>query len=264
MQPKFNLKREKEDALACFSYKNDYCFLQFHSQIEIYLVDDGEMDMFVDGKRKTLKKGELSVALSFSPHDYKTREYSRSSAIFIPLRLCEEFIHQVSSKKLVTPFITDRKVYDTVKECYEHLRQEGINRISQIGYLNVCLGAILDNVEFENSDNPIDTELVSKMLFYIDQNYNNGISSVQIAEYFGYSQSYISRYFKSCCGITLVRYINLMRLRQAVMLMTSGKHDTAYCILESGFSSMTTFYRTFKNEFGCSPKEYIEKIHSNI
>lgn len=263
MQPKFNLKREKEDALACFSYKNDYCFLQFHSQIEIYLVDDGEMDMFVDGNRKTLKKGELSVALSFSPHDYKTREYSRSSAIFIPPRLCEEFAIWVGSKKLASPFITDRKAYETIKECYEHLCQEGINRISQLGYLHIILGTILDNCELENSGSPTDTELVSKILFYIDQNYKNDVSSAQIAECFGYSQSYISRYFKSCCGITLVRYINLMRLRQAVMLLTSGKHDTAYCIMESGFSSMTTFYRAFKNEFGCSPKEYIKKIHSN-
>jgi AraC-like DNA-binding protein len=53
-----------------------------------------------------------------------------------------------------------------------------------------------------------------------------------------------------------------MRLRNAIMLMNEGESIT-YCILESGFSSANTFYRTFKSEFGCSPKEYIKKIHTN-
>ena len=62
MQPQFNIKREKNDCLACYSYTNDSCLLQFHSQIEIYIVDEGQMEMFVDGKRKTLSAGESSVS----------------------------------------------------------------------------------------------------------------------------------------------------------------------------------------------------------
>ncbi len=259
MQPKLNLQREKNDNLVCYSYKNDYCFLQFHSQIEIYIVDEGEMDMFVDGKKKTLKAGELSVALSFTPHDYKTRKFSRSSAIIIPPRFCEEFISHLGAKRLASPFISDPEAYKRIKECFFCLQNENLNRISRLGYLNVILGTVLECSALEAAQNPTDTELASKLLLYIDENYKNDISSGDIAVYFGYSQSYISRYFKACCGITLVRYINLMRLRNAAMLLSGGRHDIAYCALESGFSSMTTFYRSFKAEFGCPPKEYLKK-----
>ncbi len=259
MQPKLNLQREKNDNLVCYNYQNDYCFLQFHSQIEIYIVDEGEMNMLVDGKQKTLKAGEMSVALSFVPHDYKTSVASKSSAIIIPPRLCEDFIRHIGTKKLSSPFISDPEIYKTVKDCFNKLRDENINHISRRGYLGILLGAVLDGNELIESEKPTDTTLASKILLYIDENYKNDLTAASVAEHFGYSKSYISRYFRACCGITLVRYITLMRLRQAVILMSSGKFDTAYCIMESGFSSMTTFYRSFRAEFGYPPKEYLKK-----
>jgi xylan 1,4-beta-xylosidase len=80
----------------------------------------------------------------------------------------------------------------------------------------------------------------------------------QIAAHFGYSQSYISRYFKSCFNITLIKYLTIIKLQNAIMLMREGKHSATYCSLESGFSSMRTFYRAFYNEFGCSPGEFLK------
>ena len=52
-------------------------------------------------------------------------------------------------------------------------------------------------------------------------------------------------------------YFNVSREKSNQLGPFNYEND---CILESGFLSATTFYRTFKNEFGCSPKEYIRKI----
>ena len=262
MQPFFNMSRDKKDCIGCFSYKNDWCKLQFHAQIEIYMVDDGEMEMFVDGVSSILKKGEFSVALSFVPHSYKTPVSSRSSIIFIPPQMCEVFLSQTENKRLSSPFIRNESAYKKVKECFRHLQDENIGEITRLGYVYIILGVILENSRLDEIKNPVDTELISKILFYISKNFKENISPSSVSEHFGYSQSHISRYFKACCGINLVRYINLMRLRNAIMLMNEGESIT-YCILESGFSSANTFYRTFKSEFGCSPKEYIKKIHAN-
>ncbi len=226
------------------------------------MVDEGEMEMLVDGKLKIVKKGEFSVVLSFVPHLYKTPVSSASSIIFIPTHLCEEFMTQTENKRLVSPFISNKKAYDTIKKYFRLLQEEGVSTLKQIGYVYVILATVLENTSLENAQKPVDTELISKILFYINENYTNDISPAQISEHFGYSQSHISRYFKACCGVNLVRYIAIMRLRRAVMLMNEGNHNITYCILESGFSSNTSFYRSFKNEFGCSPKEYIKKIHS--
>ena len=58
------------------------------------------------------------------------------------------------------------------------------------------------------------------------------------------------------------QYITMVRLKHAVVLMQDEKHSITYCALESGFNSMRSFYRAFAKEFGCSPKEYIEKTNN--
>lgn len=258
MHPLFNMKREKSNQLISYNYENDWCILQFHSQIEICIIHEGEMETFVDGKQKALGKGDISVALSFVPHAYKTPVHSRSSIIFIPAKFCEEFSEMTEGKRLVTPFISDPDTYKKLEHFFALLNEKEINEINRRGIIYMILGTISEAIRLEDTDVPTDTELVSKILFYISENYKNEISPSNIAKRFGYSQSHISRYFKSCCGINLVRYIGLVRLRQAVMLMHEGHHSITDCILESGFPSSTTFYRIFKNEFGCSPKEYIK------
>ena len=258
MQPLFNMKREKSSQLISYNYTNDWCILQFHSQIEICIIHEGEMEIFVDGKQKTLKKGDISVALSFVPHAYKTPVHSRSSVVFIPENFCEEFSEITAGKRPVIPFISNSDIYKKLDYYYSLLHDTEINEIKRRGIIYMILGTVLEGIKFEDVGKNTDTELVSKILFYISENYKNEISVSQIAKQFGYSQSHISRYFKSCCGINPVKYISLMRLRHAVMLMDEGHHSITDCIFESGFSSNTTFDRTFKNEFGCSPKEYVK------
>ncbi len=262
MQPRFNINREKNNSLIAKSYTNDYCYFQFqfHSQIEIYGVTEGEMDMLVDGKRKRLRAGEFSVALSYVGHDYKTPSSSRSFSIIIPPHLSEEFLNEIHGKKLVTPFFDDKELFDKIHKCFLALKEQNASTVKRHGLANVILGLILENAEFVDVNKPANNELITKILFYLNENYKSDISPVSVAEHLGYSQSYVSRYFKSCCGVNLVKYITMLRLKNAITLLSETKHDITYCALESGFSSIRTFYRSFQNEFGCSPKVYMDNL----
>lgn len=256
MQLRFNVSREKQNKIAVTNYTNDHCLLQFHSQVEIYLVDEGEMEMLVNGKSKVLKAGEFSVALSYEAHSYKTPKTSKSSLLQVPANLCEEYINLIKGKRLVSPFFSDPKMYAQIKANHEALMEEGISHLRQLGYIYVILGMILEHGEFEEADKPINLDLATKILFYINENYKNDISVGSIAAHFGYNQSYVSRYFKTCCSIPLVEYLTAVRLKNAILLMHENKHDITYCAMESGFSSMRTFYRAFQKEFHCTPREY--------
>ncbi len=260
MNPKLNINREKTNQLAFKSYKNDFCNFQFHSQIEIYAVKEGEMDMLVDGKRKMLKSGEFLVALSYIGHDYKTPESSRSFAIIIPTHLCEEFMEEIDGKKLKSPFFTDKELFDKLETCFNAIKDENTSIIKKHGLVNVIMGLILENGEFVDCSVSSSNELISEMLVYMNENYKNGISPSDVSQHFGYSQSYISRLFKSCFGITMVRYITILRLHNVLNLMSEFRNSISFCALESGFDSIRTFYRSFQNEFGCSPKDYLEKM----
>ena len=255
MQARFNIERERENKLLIKSYKNDSCLFQFHSQIEIYMVDEGEMELFVGGKLALVGAGQISVAMGYVPHAYKTPGSSVSSVLLIPPHMCEEFVVATRGKRITDPIITDPAVCDEIRRYYSLLKEPGISRIRQVGYINVILGIIMENVELKDEGKQLDADLGSRILFYIDEHFKLGITPATISSHFGYSQSYVSRYFRSCFGITLCKYLTVVKLRNAIMLMHEGKHDVTYCALESGFSSMRTFYRSFRDEFGISPKE---------
>lgn len=262
MQAKFNIDRERHNKLFYKEYTCDACVIQFHSHIELYFVDEGEMDFVVNNHHRVLKAGEMSVALSYDTHAYRTPEFSRSSVFIIPIYMCESFVNATKHKKTSCPFITDKQTVKRIKSYISELKEEGVNEIMQLGYIHIILGLIMNNVFFESSDRPVDAELSSRLLFYINENFKNDLSLSTVAAEFGYNKSYISRYFKSCFNIGFNQYLAAIRLKNALLLMNEKKHSFTHCALESGFTSMRTFYRIFENEFHCSPKEYLSKTES--
>lgn len=257
MRAIFGINRERNNTLFYKEYTNDKGVFQFHSQIELYFIDDGEMEVTVNSHRQVLKKGEMYVALSYDAHACRTPVYSRSSAFIIPIYLCEEFIAATKDKRVTTPFICDPEVVHKIKSCIAEINRENINEIKLMGYIYVILGTVMDNICFESKQVPIDSQFSSKLLFYINENFKNDITLASLSATFGYNQAYISRHFKACFDTGINQYITMLRLKNALMLMHENKHNITYCAMESGFNSMRTFYRVFYNEFHCTPKEYL-------
>lgn len=267
MKAEFGIKREQQNNVFYKEYKNDAGIFHFHSQIELYFVDDGEMEVIVNSNRRILKKGEMSVALSYDAHAYKTPEYSRSSVLIIPPFMCEEFMAAIKNKRVVYPFIDNLEAVKKIKSCINEIKRENsfaitpdnINPVKLIGYIYVILATIMESLSFKPSKESIDPQLSSRILFYLNENFKNDVNLSLLSSEFGYSQSYISQYFKSCFNIGINQYITTLRLKSTLMLIQEKKHSLTYCAMESGFNSMRTFYRAFYNEFGCTPKEYINK-----
>ncbi len=260
MKPIFRTDREILNFLSYEEYEDDYSIFCFHSQIELYFVDEGEMDISVNDNRRMLKGGEMAVVLSFDAHTYMTPEKSRSSALFIPVYMCPDFIEDVRHKRVTSPFICDKEVVEKIKSLVSELQKSGDNAILKQGYIYVILGIIKDNIFFKTTKENMDPELSTRLLTYVNDNFGDDISLATAARELGYNESYLSRYFKACFRIGFNRYLTTVRLKNALMLMNEKKHTTAYCAMEVGFNSMRTFYRAFQKEFGCTPKEYMKKL----
>lgn len=260
MQAKFGIERERHNKLYFASYENDSGAFHFHSQIELYFVDDGEMEAVINNCRRILKKGEMSVALSFDAHAYRTPLKSKSSVLIIPPYLCEEFITAINHKKATYPFITDAETVKKIKSYYKKIAEGGLNEVELKGYIYVILGTVMEHIDFSFKGTETEPELASKLLLYINENYKSDISLTSLSTVFGYSESHISRYFKTCFNIGVSEYLNIIRLKNALSLLSEKKYNITFCAMESGFNSMRTFYRVFQKEFGCSPKTYIGNL----
>ena len=259
MQPRFNIERERHNRLFYKEYENDSCVLQFHSHIELYFVDEGEMEFLVNGHFRVLSAGELSVALSYDSHAYVTPFYSRSSVLIIPVYMCERFIEATKNKKASYPFILDTSAVSRIKECISALKRDGINEIEQLGYIHVILGIVMDCIFFKEDEYVSEPEQSTKLLVYVNENFKNDLSLDTLASEFGYTKSYVSKWFSSCFSVGFSTYLSALRLKNALMLMNEGCYSITECALESGFGSMRNFYRVFKNEFGCTPREYLSR-----
>ena len=104
MKAEFNIEREKQNLLFYEESINDAAAIAFHSQVELFFVDEGEMVATVGDQQKLLKAGEMAISLSFESHAYYTPEKSRSTVLIVPTYLCPEFIEETGGKHTKNPF----------------------------------------------------------------------------------------------------------------------------------------------------------------
>lgn len=258
MIAKFGVERELENQLTITEYNNGNGDFHFHSQIELCIVNNGELDVLVNNKRQRLKKGEISIALSYETHMYLPVVNSSFTVLIIPSCLCKEFTDNIKLQKITSPFIKNTIITQKISKYVENIKESRDDNITKTGYAYLILGLIIKSVSFEEKHSVSDTDLSSKILLYIHENFEKGISLLSISEHLGYNPSYISIFFKANFNIGIKRYINIVKLNNAISLLKENKYSITYCALESGFNSLRTFYRVFSTEFSCSPQEYVK------
>ena len=91
-------------------------------------------------------------------------------------------------------------------------------------------------------------------------NYKNHLSLSDIALKLNIQKNRLSVLFKEITGMTVLDYINLIRLKKAQTLLLIDKVNNEEIIRECGFSDRKYFYRYFLNTFKDTPKDYQEKM----
>lgn len=260
MKPIFGIERELCKEIFYKECENDSGDFHFHSHIEICIVEDGETRVIINSNEKVLKKGDISIAMHYDAHLYKPVTFSKTRLLIIPLHMCEKFTSFMENKKNIVPFISNPTLSEKVTNCLDELKKSRHNEILVYGYIYTILGLLADNIQFVSTDKGIELSLTSQILQYIHQHYKTDVCIQSLAHKFGYNQGYISRSFKEQFNIGLKRYITLLKLTNAITLMSQNK-EISYCAYESGFNSMRTFYNAFKKEFNCTPNEYMKTFH---
>jgi AraC-like DNA-binding protein len=86
-------------------------------------------------------------------------------------------------------------------------------------------------------------------------------SLVSFSNYTNIPVHHLSYYFNSMLKVKYTDWRNTLRIEYAKAKIDSGSNKAITLealSLESGFSSQSTFIRSFKNVFGCTPSDYIK------
>lgn len=91
---------------------------------------------------------------------------------------------------------------------------------------------------------------------YINEHLCEDLTLEMVADVAGFSKYHFSRIFKEHSGYNYYDYLSFQRIKSAETLLLNKNLTIIEVALHSGFSSLTTFNRTFKKIKGCTPTEY--------
>ena len=112
----------------------------------------------------------------------------------------------------------------------------------------------------ENMPQPPDEVLMEKIVRTIEDNMGREDFNVgMLAEMVGITPKQLYRKVKQLTGTTPVNYLRKLRMKMAATLLSQKKFTVSETMYLVGYSNASYFAKCFSEEFGLSPKAFIEK-----
>jgi AraC-like DNA-binding protein len=106
-----------------------------------------------------------------------------------------------------------------------------------------------------------DNEFLEKIVRYIEDNLEQeNLDNTSIVNQLGMSYSTVYRKIKAATGLSINEFKRKIRMRSAEKMLISGQYTISEIGYHVGFNSVSHFRECFKEEYGCSPSEYIKRI----
>jgi AraC-type DNA-binding domain-containing proteins len=237
-----------------YSLNNSYS-LHLHRQIEISLVMEGEIEISIGTQKKCLKAGDLAIVFPYELHELHTPKQSRILLIRIDLEYVEPYLSLIDGKIPRLPFLiqVNEPLYDSLKKAHgyygkdEHLLK---------AYVHVGFCHILKQLSLDRKNEMSHHAIEKQMLLYIDEHFKEPLSLPILSKEFGVTSFYISRIFSKKLKMPFANYVTVKRIQYAKQLLLESQLSVTEIGYEAGFTSQRTFYRSFREQEGCSPLKF--------
>lgn len=103
---------------------------------------------------------------------------------------------------------------------------------------------------------------ISDIIDYINTYYKNKLTLKMIADHFEINESYLSRMFKNETGKNLIYFINELKMKKALELLSEPHMMIKEASSMVGMDDQFYFNKVFKKFYGVSPSEFRKKLHA--
>lgn len=104
-----------------------------------------------------------------------------------------------------------------------------------------------------------DASVLDAVHSFLEENYQTDITLKDLTERFYLSKTVLCRKFRDRYGITVIQFLNSLRLREAERLLQSDEFSVSSVAAQSGFHSVQYFSKHFKRDVGLTPTAYREE-----
>ena len=241
-----------------------------HSAVEILLTLEGMVTYTIEDKIYQVRKGEVLIIPQDTPHSLTMGEgSSRYLYLFEPDAIMTMRDIKSMAMYFNKPFhlrdgsdahVRIRELLLRAKDLYEK-RELMWNTACYSCILRVyaTLGQrYLSGIRPRTADNMrnMDSEVINAVMTFINNHYREELSLEDVAGFAGFSRYYFSRSFKKQTGYSFKDYLCQKRLQVAMDLLIRTNRSMRDVAIESGFGSVATFNRVFREKKGCTPTQY--------
>ena len=248
-----------------------------HSAIEIILPHRGVSVYHLQNETYSVNAGEILILPSGVPHALtESRDTQRYLVLFEPNPLLSlRDIPSISPLMQQPIYLHDdsemhRQVNDllmqTVNSYFQHEPMWNTQCYSYLLQMYAHLGRyylLAATPQQYPGRRSIDPAIMNSAVTYINEHYMDDISLEQVAVFAGFSKYYFSRVFKQFSGMSFLDYLTSKRLNVASEMLVSTGQSIRDIAAASGFGSMATFNRVFRERKYCTPTQY-RAIYSSV
>ena len=247
-----------------------------HYKFEIYYEIEGSRRYFIEDSAYVVNAG--SVVLIGENQIHKTASLGDTPSSRIVLNFSREYLERVAQAFPTVDFFAflseDRNhllTGLTVKQqnqIYGLLQQllamEDESSAAADALRRLLLGTLLLELkehcrrqqEQTAENGRVSNHTVDQIQAYIAEHYAEKLTLTGIANQFYISPYYLSRMFKKSINLSLIEYINGVRIKAAQNLIERSSDSIAEIAAKTGFMTTAHFRRVFKDATGLSPQQY--------
>lgn len=247
----------------------------WHEEIEMIVIESGEMKVKIPSKTFLLEKGDCIVINSNILHYAAAVTECKLCSLVFSQTLITGNEDSVFAKKYMQPLLTCNGFShylikagsnETVTDCfyrafealaqdcygYEFTVRENLSRICFFLY-----GVFIPQADVQNVLPGQDNLRIRKMLAYIHKNFADDISLSDISSAADISERESLRCFRKMIQLSPIQYLLKYRImRGAEMLLGDPTESIAEIATRCGFDSPSNFAKVFKRFYNCTPREY--------
>jgi AraC-like DNA-binding protein len=261
--------------IACFEQKkvrfdHDY---HHHPEIEITSIRSSEGRFLIGDAVCTFRSHDLFILGSNLPHRFKNWSDGLASSRIIQFRkdaFGDDFfeldgfakvrnLFKAASRGLLLRGPAAARASSRIDKVFQHKDQP-------TGLANLLL--LLERLSQESEAQPlcgssyapdldtVSTERLSRVLSYIDRQWNQPLSLDELARVAALHPQSLSRFFRKHLGVTFQSYLIRFRISHAARKLIESDASVTEIALASGFENMANFHRHFRRAYGTSPSLY--------
>jgi len=257
-----------------------------HDFFELVYVLDGCAQHLLNGVENTIKKHAFFVLDYESYHQYKNCEnLVVINCLFLPefvddlmkdCKTLDEILRltlykyytkgQVLSFEAKIFYDEDCKILNLLQEMQDEYNQKkaGFRGIMKNNLLNIMILTMRKALEEGKFDphKKCKDDIVTEAVHYLDANYMQHAVITKFCEEKYYSHQYIGRKFKQEMGISIMEYLQKVRIEKSCQLMVGGKMSIQEIAYAVGYENVKFYNKIFKRMLHVTPREYKKIINS--